>query len=53
MVRVLSVGLGDNKRLLGAGDCTGSQQCPEDRMGIWRALQGLEAGFETLKLALH
>lgn len=50
---MLSVGLGDSKMLLGSGHCTGSQQCPEDRMGIWRALQGLKAGFETLKLALH
>lgn len=53
MVRMLSVGLEDNKKLRGTGHFVGSQQCPADRMGIQRALQGLEAGFETLNLALH
>jgi len=53
MVRMLAVGLGDNKKLHGTGHCVGSQQHPGDRSGIQTALQGLEAGFETLKLALH
>lgn len=31
----------------------GNQQRPVDRMGIWRGLHGLQAGFETLKPALQ
>lgn len=50
---MLSVGLGDNKRLHGTEHFIRSQQHPTGRVEIQRALQGLEAGFETLKLALN